>query len=42
VLPMNKLQERRMRGQEEEPPSKADDLLVLEEIRDLLRAQRPI
>jgi large conductance mechanosensitive channel len=42
VLPMNKLQERRMRGQEEEPASKADDLLVLEEIRDLLRAQRPI
>jgi large conductance mechanosensitive channel len=40
VLPMNKLAERRRRGQEEEPASKADDLVVLEEIRDLLRAQR--
>jgi large conductance mechanosensitive channel len=39
VLPINKLNERRMRGKEEEPESKADDLLVLEEIRDLLRAQ---
>ncbi len=40
VLPMNKLAERRKRGQEEAPASKSDDLLVLEEIRDLLRAQR--
>ena len=40
VLPMNKLAERRQRGQEEAPASKSDDLLVLEEIRDLLRAQR--
>jgi large conductance mechanosensitive channel len=40
VMPMNKLAERRRRGQEEEPASKADDLVVLEEIRDLLRAQR--
>ena len=40
VLPMNKLAERRLRGQEEAPESKSDDLLVLEEIRDLLRAQR--
>jgi large conductance mechanosensitive channel len=40
VLPMNKLAERRKRGQEEAPESKSDDLLVLEEIRDLLRAQR--
>lgn len=40
VVPMNKLAERRARGQEEEPASKADDLLVLEEIRDLLKAQR--
>jgi large conductance mechanosensitive channel len=40
VLPMNKLAERRKRGQEEAPASKSDDLVVLEEIRDLLRAQR--
>jgi large conductance mechanosensitive channel len=40
VLPMNKLAERRLRGKEEEPASKAEDLLVLEEIRDLLRSQR--
>jgi large conductance mechanosensitive channel len=40
VLPMNKLAERRRRGQEEEPASKSEDLVVLEEIRDLLRAQR--
>jgi large conductance mechanosensitive channel len=40
VYPMNKLAERRKRGQEEAPASKSDDLLVLEEIRDLLRAQR--
>jgi large conductance mechanosensitive channel len=40
VVPMNKLAERRARGQEEAPASKADDLLVLEEIRDLLKAQR--
>jgi large conductance mechanosensitive channel len=40
VLPMNKLAARRNRGQEEAPTSKSDDLLVLEEIRDLLRAQR--
>ncbi len=40
VLPMNKLAERRKRGQEEAPASKSDDLLVLEEIRDLLLAQR--
>jgi large conductance mechanosensitive channel len=40
VLPMNKLAERRLRGQEEAPASKSDDLLVLEEIRDLLRSQR--
>jgi large conductance mechanosensitive channel len=39
VLPMNKIAERRKRGQEVAPESKSDDLLVLEEIRDLLRAQ---
>jgi large conductance mechanosensitive channel len=40
VVPMNKLAERRRRGQEDEPEKKAEDLLVLEEIRDLLRTQR--
>jgi large conductance mechanosensitive channel len=39
VVPINKLNERRLRGKEAEPEAKADDLLVLEEIRDLLRAQ---
>src|ERR1700753_4219568 len=42
VVPINKLNERRKRGQEEEPTSKSDDLIVLEEIRDLLREQRGI
>ncbi|SHK32684.1 large conductance mechanosensitive channel [Pseudonocardia thermophila] len=38
VLPLNKLQERRKRGQVEEvPPTEAE---LLAEIRDLLRAQR--
>jgi len=40
VLPMNKLAERRRRGREPEPEKKAEDILLLEEIRDLLRAQR--
>lgn len=40
VLPMNKLAERRRRGREPEPEKKAEDVLLLEEIRDLLRAQR--
>ncbi len=40
VLPMNKFNERRKAGLEEEPETKSDDLLVLEEIRDLLRAQQ--
>lgn len=39
VLPMNKLAERRARGIEPEPEVKADDIQLLEEIRDLLRAQ---
>jgi large conductance mechanosensitive channel len=40
VMPMNKLAERRNRGKEEAPETKSDDLLVLEEIRDLLRSQQ--
>jgi large conductance mechanosensitive channel len=39
VLPMNKLNARRKRGLEPEPDSKPDDIVLLEEIRDLLRAQ---
>ncbi|MGP7960260.1 large conductance mechanosensitive channel protein MscL [Sanguibacter sp. A247] len=39
VLPMNKLAERRARGVEPEPEVKAEDVALLEEIRDLLRAQ---
>ncbi|MGC5615551.1 large conductance mechanosensitive channel protein MscL [Georgenia sp. Z1491] len=38
VMPMNKLAERR-KTDEEEPEEKADDVLVLEEIRDLLRTR---
>ncbi len=37
VLPYNTLQERRAKGQEEEPPS--DDVALLTEIRDLLARQ---
>ncbi len=40
VVPINKLNERRLRGKEDEPEAKAEELLVLEEIRDLLKAQR--
>jgi large conductance mechanosensitive channel len=41
VLPANKLQEMRRRGQVEEPEAVPDDLAVLMEIRDLLRT-RPL
>jgi large conductance mechanosensitive channel len=40
VLPMNKLAERRKRGLVEEPQAPAEDILLLQEIRDLL-ASRP-
>lgn len=40
VLPMNKLAERRARGQEPEPEELAADVALLTEIRDLLRAQQ--
>lgn len=36
VVPMRKIQERRARGQEPEPEAVPEDLLVLQEIRDLL------
>jgi len=39
VVPMNKLQERRRRGQVEEPAAPAQDIALLTEIRDLLRTQ---
>lgn len=37
VAPMNALAERRKRGQEPEPKAPAEDVLLLQEIRDLLR-----
>lgn len=37
VLPINKLSERRKRGQVEEPEATAEDILLLQEIRDLLK-----
>jgi large conductance mechanosensitive channel len=40
VYPMNKLSERRARGVEPEPETKAEDVLLLEQIRDLLSAQQ--
>ncbi|NMR20672.1 large conductance mechanosensitive channel protein MscL [Cellulomonas fimi] len=39
VLPLNKLAERRKRGIEPEPEKPAEDVLLLQEIRDLLAAQ---
>jgi large conductance mechanosensitive channel len=39
VLPMNKLAERRKRGVEPEPEAPSEDILLLQEIRDLLQAQ---
>lgn len=40
VMPMNKLSERRKRGIEPEPEAPAEDILLLQEIRDELRARR--
>jgi large conductance mechanosensitive channel len=40
VLPMNKLAERRARGEEPEPKAPAEDVRLLTEIRDALIAQR--
>jgi large conductance mechanosensitive channel len=39
VLPVNKLAEMRKRGEEPEPAAPAEDILLLQEIRDLLRAR---
>ncbi|HEY0186905.1 MAG TPA: large conductance mechanosensitive channel protein MscL [Cellulomonas sp.] len=41
VLPLNKLAQRRKKGIEEEPASPSEDILLLQEIRDLLAAQGP-
>ena len=40
VLPMNKLAERRARGEEPEPEAPAEDIRLLTEIRDALIAQQ--
>ena len=37
VTPMNLLAERRRRGEEPEPKAPAEDIVLLQEIRDLLR-----
>jgi large conductance mechanosensitive channel len=37
VVPMNKLAERRRRGQEPDPVAPAEDILLLQQIRDLLQ-----
>lgn len=42
VLPMNKLAERRKAGVEPEPEAPAEDILLLQEIRDLLAARRDV
>jgi large conductance mechanosensitive channel len=39
VRPLNRLAERRRVGAEPEPAARPDDVLLLEEIRDLLKAQ---
>jgi large conductance mechanosensitive channel len=42
VAPMNALAERRKAGIEPEPEAPAEDILLLQEIRDLLAAKRDI
>jgi large conductance mechanosensitive channel len=39
VLPMNKLAERRKRGEEPEPEAPGEEILLLQQIRDLLQAR---
>lgn len=41
VLPLNKLAERRKRGLEQEPARPSEDILLLQQIRDLLAAGVP-
>jgi large conductance mechanosensitive channel len=40
IAPMNAYREMRARGEEEEPEAPPEDLLVLQEIRDLIRDRR--
>ena len=40
VVPVNKLMERRKRGEEPEVAAPSEDIVLLQEIRDLLRDQR--
>jgi large conductance mechanosensitive channel len=40
VVPVNRLMERRKRGEEPEVAAPSEDILLLQEIRDLLRDQR--
>ena len=42
VMPLNKLAERRKQGVEPEPEAPAEDVLLLQEIRDLLATRREI
>jgi large conductance mechanosensitive channel len=41
VLPMNKLAERRARGEEPKPQAPSEEILLLREIRDALAGPRP-
>jgi large conductance mechanosensitive channel len=41
VLPMNKLAERRARGEEPRPKAPSEEILLLREIRDALAGPRP-
>jgi len=42
VLPLNKLAERRKSGEEPAPAAPAEDILLLQEIRDLLAARKDV
>ena len=40
VVPMNKFQQMRKRGQEPEPEAPSEDIILLQEIRDLLKTRQ--
>ncbi len=42
VTPMNRLAERRRKGEEPEPKAPSEEILLLREIRDALRAAAPV
>ena len=42
IVPMNKLREMRASGEEGEPEAPGEDILLLQEIRDLLRDRQPL